>query len=87
MATLIQNMLHPVGRNDGQALAVGDVIIGAQGMLNAVAGPAGRTAAKGVDPVAAIGAGQHHLSACIVILRVFQALPGIDHTMVGSSLQ
>ena len=55
-------------------------------MLDAVAGPAGRAAAQGVNAVAAIGAGQHHLSACSVILRIFQTLPGIDHQALQSRL-
>ena len=42
---LTQDMQHPAGRDDGQTLAVRDVIIGAQGMLDGVAGPAAVTVA------------------------------------------
>ena len=75
----VQDMLHPAGRDDGEAFAVGDVIIGAQGVLDAVAGPAALAVAKRQDAVAAVGAAEHHLRPCRVIFRILKALARIHH--------
>ena len=72
-------MAHPVRGDDGQPPAVGDVVVGAEGVLDAVAGPARRTVAERENAVAAIGAGQHHLGTGCVIFRVLQALAAVHH--------
>ena len=75
----IQDMAHPARRDDGQTLAVGDVVVGREGVLNGVAGPATVAVAKRQDAVAAVGAAEHHLGAGGVVLRIGQTLAGILH--------
>ena len=76
---LAQDLLHPARRDDGQAPAMGNVVIGAQGVLDRVAGPSGGAVAQRQDSVAAVGAGQHHLGARGVVVRVRQALAAVLH--------
>ena len=79
-------MTHPAWRYDGQALAVGDVVVGAQGMLNSMHRPARFAVSKGIDAIAAEGAGEHHLGTGGIVLRILKTLPGIDHQALQAGL-
>ena len=74
-----ENVLHPARSDDSQALAVSDVIVRAEGVLDSVARPALIAVAESVNPVAAVGAGQHHLGSRGIIIGIFKALHGICH--------
>ena len=41
-----EDMLHPTRRDDSQTFAVGDVVVGREGVLDAVAGPSAGAVAK-----------------------------------------
>lgn len=56
-----KNVLHPRGENDGQSRAVGDVVQGAQFMLQLVAGPI-RDAARAQQTIVR-SAAAHMISA------------------------
>ena len=76
---VVQDVLHPSRRNDREALAVRDVIVRGQGVLEAMARPQGAAVAEGENTVAGEGAVQHHLGAGGIILRIFDALATVHH--------
>ena len=76
---IVQDVLHPSRRDDREALAVRDVIVRGQGMLEAMARPQGAAVTEGENTVAGEGAVQHHLGAGGIILRIFDTLATVHH--------
>ena len=81
-----QDVLHPAGRDNGQAHAVGDVIVAAEGVLDAVHRPTGFTVSQAHDVVARQGAHEHHFCARPVVLGVFQAGFSVHHQALEAGL-
>ena len=82
----VQDVPHPAGRDDGQALAVGDVVVAGEGVLDAVHRPAGTAVALGHDVVARQGAHEHHLGPGGVVLGVVDTGFSIDHQALDAGL-
>ena len=75
-AALGENVFHPCGENDGQTRTVGDVIKGAQLVLQTVTGPVGDAACTQQTVVRQRGR-PHDLGPRIVILRLLQCDRGV----------
>ena len=74
-----EDMAHPARGDDGKSLAVGYVVIGAEGMFDAMTRPAGVAVAESQDSIASVGAGKHHFSSCGIVLRIFETLASVCH--------
>ena len=72
-------MLHPPRGNDRKSLPMRNVIICRERMFHTVAGPAGTTVSKRIDPVASIRAVKHHFRPCCIVFRILQTLLCIYH--------
>ena len=73
------DMFHPPRRNNRQTLAVRNIVICTQGVLNTVTRPSALAVSECQNTVATIRTSEHHFRTRLVILRVLNTLASVRH--------